>query len=365
MTRITLIDALKTTATDTSSVSNLTVTADPTGSSNVNADTPLIDGHGRAVSYLRLSVTDRCDLRCQYCMPKRMTFLPKRELLTYYELEQISETFIRRGVDKIRVTGGEPLLRRDIIPFLERMGRHVKAGSLGEVALTTNGTQLARYAEKLAAAGVRRINVSLDHLDPEKFRDITRGGDLTNVLNGIKRAKRAGLQIKINTVALSGFNLDHIETMMNWAHGEGHDLTVIEAMPLGDAGSDRDKVFADLRGVKDILSERYSLKASSVTTGGPSRYFDVAETGGRIGFISPLSNHFCATCNRVRLTCTGQLFTCLGHDNGVDLRSIIRSGGDLSAAIDDALFNKPKRHDFDINNPGALTSNRHMSLTGG
>lgn len=317
------------------------------------------------MSYLRLSVTDRCDLRCQYCMPERQTFLPKNDLLTYGELEQITQTFIQRGVDKIRVTGGEPLVRRDIIPFLERLGECVLDGSLGEVTLTTNGTQLERYAESLAAAGLRRINVNLDHLDPEKFREITRGGDLAKVIKGIKAAKRAGLHIKINTVAMRGVNLDHIESIMRWAHGEGHDLTVIEAMPLGDAGSDRHQVFADLREVKETLSEHYTLSSSSFTTGGPSRYYNVEETGGRIGFISPLSNHFCATCNRVRLTCTGQLFTCLGHDNGVDLRSIIRSGGDLDSAIDKALFNKPERHNFDINNPGTLTSSRHMSMTGG
>jgi len=325
----------------------------------------LIDGQGRQVTYLRLSVTDRCDLRCQYCMPERMTFLPKSKLLTYSELEKISENFIRRGVDKIRVTGGEPLVRRDIIPFLEQLGKHVSIGSLGEIALTTNGTQLEGYAEKLAAAGLRRINVSLDHLNPDKFHKITRGGNVNRVLNGIKAAKAAGLHIKINTVALNKFNLDHIETMMSWAHSEGHDLTVIEAMPLGEAGSDRDQVFADLRSVKEMLSARYTLTTSSFTTGGPSRYYDVEETGGRIGFISPLSDHFCATCNRVRLTCTGQLFTCLGHDNGVDLRSIIRSGGNLDAAIDEALLKKPKRHGFDIDNPGALVSKRHMSMTGG
>lgn len=326
---------------------------------------PLIDGHGRRVSYLRLSVTDRCDLRCQYCMPERMTFLPKKDLLTYGELEQIAETFIRRGVDKIRITGGEPLIRRDIVPFIERLGDYVTDGALGEIALTTNATQLEKYADRLAAANLRRINVSLDHLNPDKFRYITRGGDLSKVLAGIAAAKRAGLHIKINTVAMNGFNLDHIDRMMVWAHGEGHDLTVIEAMPLGDAGSDRDQNFADLRKVKENLSERYSLTASTFTTGGPSRYFDVAETGGKIGFISPLSNHFCASCNRVRLTCTGQLFACLGDDNGVDLRAIIRSGGDLDAAIDEALFYKPERHEFDIRNPGKLVSKRHMSMTGG
>lgn len=332
---------------------------------NASSTHPLIDGHGRRVSYLRLSVTDRCDLRCQYCMPEQMTFLPKKDLLTYGELEQIAQTFIRRGVDKIRITGGEPLIRRDIVPFIEQLGRYVTDGSLGEIALTTNATQLEKYADRLAVANVRRINVSLDHLDPDKFREITRGGDLSKVLAGIAAAKRAGLHVKINTVAMSEFNLDHIEQMMVWAHSEGHDLTVIEAMPLGDAGSDRDQSFADLREVKEDLSSRYTLTASTFTTGGPSRYFDVLETGGRIGFISPLSNHFCESCNRVRLTCTGQLYTCLGHDNGVDLRAIIRSGRDLDAAIDTALLNKPERHDFDIENPGKLVSKRHMSMTGG
>lgn len=326
---------------------------------------PLIDSHARQVSYLRLSVTDRCDLRCHYCMPERMTFLPKSELLTYDELKCIAEVFIRRGVDKIRITGGEPLVRRDVVPFIERLGHFVQEGSLGEITLTTNGTQLERFAKRLAAANLRRINVSLDHLNPKVFNKITRGGDITQVLTGIKAAKDAGIRIKINIVAMKGINLDHIEDIMKWAHGEGHDLTVIEAMPLGDAGSNRAQDFVDLRKIKEVLCERFTLKTSSYSTGGPSRYFDVAETGGRIGFISPLSNHFCATCNRVRLTCTGQLFTCLGHDNGVDLRSVLRSGGDLDAAIDHAVLHKPERHNFDIENPGKLVSKRHMSMTGG
>ena len=325
----------------------------------------LEDGIGRQVTYLRLSVTDRCDLRCNYCMPKQMTFLPKNELLSFNELHRIAQAFMQRGVRKIRLTGGEPLVRREIMKLVETLGTYTTSGALDELTLTTNGTQLEKYADRLFAAGIRRINVSLDHLDPEKYRDITRGGDVTKVLSGIEAASKAGLKIKINAVAMTGLNLDHIDNLMQWAHGRGHDLSVIETMPLGDSGTDRAASFANLKTMRSDLENRFSLASSTYKTSGPSRYFDVKETGGRIGFISPLSDHFCATCNRVRLTCTGQLYACLGHESAVDLRGILRAGGDLNGAIDKALHFKPERHDFDALEPDRLATQRHMSVTGG
>lgn len=332
---------------------------------NTGERSPLVDSIGRRVDYLRLSVTDRCDLRCTYCMPKRMEFLPKSEVLDFEELHLLARVFIRRGVRRIRLTGGEPLVRRDVISLIEALGQFLKTGQLEELTLTTNGTQLATYAARLADAGLKRINVSLDHLDPERFAIVTRGGDVSKVLAGIKTARDAGLQVKINMVAMAGQTLDHVEEMMLWAHEAGHDLTVIEAMPLGDSGADRTTHFANLQTLKADLAARYTLSASTHRTSGPSRYFAVSETGGLIGFISPLSNHFCESCNRVRLTCTGQLYTCLGHEGAADLRQVLREGGDLDAVINAALLAKPERHTFDAARPGDLATARHMSVTGG
>ncbi len=326
---------------------------------------PLIDGVGRRVDYLRLSVTDRCDLRCTYCMSKRMQFLPKSEVLNFAELYHLANIFIGRGVRKIRLTGGEPLVRRDVISLIEALGKHLQAGTLDELTLTTNGTRLSKYADRLAAAGLKRINVSLDHLSAEKYAALTRGGDILRVLEGISTAKTAGLHVKVNMVAIKNETFGHVETMMRWAHGEGHDLTVIEAMPLGDSGADRLASFADLRTLKQDLQSRFTLSVSTHRTSGPARYYDVKETGGRIGFISPLSNQFCDSCNRVRLTCTGQLYTCLGHEGAADLRSILREGGDLDSVINAALKAKPKSHNFDVERPDALATLRHMSVTGG
>lgn len=334
-------------------------------SAQILLQSPLIDGSGRRVNYLRLSVTDRCDLRCTYCMPKRMQFLPKSDLLDFAELHQLAKIFIGRGVRKIRLTGGEPLVRRDVIFLIEALGRHLHDGALDELTLTTNGTRLSAYAERLAAAGINRINVSLDHLSEKKYAALTRGGDISQVLEGIEAAKAAGLHVKINMVAIKNETFGHVEEMMRWAHGEGHDLTVIEAMPLGNSGADRLANFADLQTLKRDLQSRFTLSVSMHRTSGPARYYDVKETGGRIGFISPLSNQFCDSCNRVRLTCTGQLYTCLGHEGVADLRSVLRAGGDLDAAINAALQAKPESHDFDIERPGALATHRHMSVTGG
>lgn len=325
----------------------------------------LIDGAGRTIDYLRLSVTDRCDLRCTYCMPKKMQFSPKSEVLTYQELHQLAQHFIARGVRKIRLTGGEPLVRKDVVFLIEALGQYLTTGELQELVLTTNGTQLAKYAARLAQAGVRRINVSLDHIDPLKYKMITRGGNLSKVLLGLEAAKTAGLKIKINMVVIKGVNSDHVTSMMRWAHEEGYDLTLIEAMPLGDSGTDRKAEFEDLRTVKSKLDLTYTLTPSTYNTAGPSRYYHVAETGGKIGFISPLSNHFCESCNRVRLTCTGQLYSCLGHEGVTDLRKILRAGGDLDVAINDALSRKPVRHDFSAEHPEHLATLRHMSVTGG
>ena len=278
---------------------------------------------------------------------------------------RLARAFMSRGVRKIRLTGGEPLVRREIMTLIETLGAYVGTGELDELTLTTNGTQLEKYATRLYTAGLRRINVSLDHLDPDMYRDITRGGEVAKALAGIAAASQAGLKIKINMVAISGVNLDHVDTLMEWAHGQGHDVSVIEAMPLGESGADRAMSFASLKTLKSNLEQRFTLTPSSHQTSGPSRYFDVKETGGRIGFISPLSDHFCATCNRVRLTCTGQLYACLGHEGALDLREILRAGGDVNAAIDKALHLKPEGHEFDIDNPERLATSRHMSVTGG
>ena len=326
----------------------------------------MVDRHGRVIRYLRISVTDRCDLRCRYCMAEQMTFLPRNVLLGLEEIAIIAERFIARGVSKIRLTGGEPLVRRDVGELVRRLGRHVGAG-LDELTLTTNGTRLARHAKDLASAGVRRVNVSMDALDPELFRFITRHGDVNEVLGGIAAARDASLRVKINTVALKGLNEDHIAPMLSWCAAEGHDLTLIETMPLGAVDEDRVDRFLPLTGVLDRLRARFPLIPDGHRSGGPARYWRVEGTSTRLGLISPLTANFCDGCNRVRLTTDGKLFTCLGHDDAVDLKAALRGGGlpALDAAIDEALAIKPARHHFRIATGAAPAVARHMSVTGG
>ena len=330
------------------------------------ADTKkMIDPFGRAISYLRVSVTDRCDLRCVYCMAEDMTFLPKADVLSLEELEALCVAFITQGVVKLRLTGGEPLVRRDVMTLFRRLGARLGQG-LEELTLTTNGTQLAKYADGLAAAGVRRVNVSLDTLDAARFTRITRWGKLGRVLHGIAAAKAAGLHVKINAVALRGENEDEIGDMLAWCGTEGHDLCLIETMPMGDIDGDRTAQYLPLSIVRARLRQRFTLTETAFKTGGPARYFDVAETGGRVGFITPMTHNFCESCNRVRLTCTGTLYMCLGQDDQADLRRVLRSGQDLPAAIAEAITRKPKGHDFVIDRRTAAPSvSRHMSLTGG
>lgn len=330
---------------------------------------PLIDPFGRHVTYLRVSVTDRCDLRCVYCMAEDMTFLPKRDLLTLEELDRVCTAFVERGVRKIRLTGGEPLVRKGIMTFVASLSRHLRSGALEELTLTTNGSQLERFASELAGHGVRRLNVSLDTLDADKFRHITRWGDLGKVLTGIRAAQAAGLKIKINAVALKGFNDTEIPEILRWAHGEGMDLTLIETMPMGDIEGDRTDQYLPLSQVRASLEKQLTLEESSYHTGGPARYVSVKETGGRLGFITPLTHNFCESCNRVRLTCTGMLYMCLGQNDDADLRAPLRAseGNELlNAAVDAAILRKPKGHDFiidrDHNKPAVA---RHMSVTGG
>ncbi|MBL4693078.1 MAG: GTP 3',8-cyclase MoaA [Magnetovibrio sp.] len=327
------------------------------------------DSFGRPITYLRVSVTDRCDFRCFYCMPESMTFLPRSELLSLEELDQVCTRFIERGVTKIRLTGGEPLLRRGIMGFIEKISRHVQSGALNELTLTTNGSQLAKHAKDLKDLGVDRINVSMDTLDADKFSEITRGGQLLHVLDGIEAAKIAGLKVKINTVALKSFNEHDLSSMVGWCGDQGFDLTLIETMPLGDIGGDRAKDYLALDDVRTALEQDWTLAPSSHTTNGPARYMDVGETQQRLGFITPLSDHFCDTCNRMRLTCTGTLYMCLGQDSSVNLRDALRSDasqGALNAAMDQALTLKPKGHDFEIStNKGAPSLKRHMNVTGG
>ncbi|GGE37425.1 cyclic pyranopterin monophosphate synthase [Agaricicola taiwanensis] len=329
----------------------------------------MIDPFGRAISYLRVSVTDRCDFRCTYCMSEHMTFLPKRDLLTLEELDRLCTAFVRRGVRKLRLTGGEPLVRRGMMDLVRALGRHLDSSALDELTLTTNGSQLARFAGDLFAAGVRRINVSLDTLDPELFRRVTRWGDLDRVLAGIDAAQAAGLSVKINTVALRGTNEDELADMVQWAHGRGFDITFIETMPMGDIEGDRTDQYLPLSLVRARFSQRYRLDDIPHKTGGPARYVRAAETGGRIGFITPLTHNFCEGCNRVRLTCTGTLYMCLGQEDAADLRAPLRASTDdslLDAAIDEAIARKPKGHDFVIardRSQGAMP--RHMSVTGG
>src|SRR5881275_2223845 len=328
----------------------------------------LIDPFGRSISYLRVSVTDRCDFRCVYCMSEHMTFLPKPDLLTLEELDRLCSAFVARGVRKLRLTGGEPLVRRSIMTLVRSLSRHLGEG-LDELTLTTNGSQLPKYAAELAACGVKRINVSLDTLDPDKFRAITRWGELDKVLTGIDAAQAAGLRIKINTVALKGVNEDELPDLVEWAHGRGMDITLIEVMPLGDVGEGRLDQYLPLSIVRARLAERFTLDEIDYRTGGPARCVKVAETGGRLGFITPLTHNFCESCNRVRITCTGTLYMCLGQEDAADLRTPLRAseGNDLlNAAIAEAISRKPKGHDFIIDRRHQRPAlARHMSVTGG
>lgn len=329
----------------------------------------MIDRFGRSITYLRISVTDRCDFRCIYCMPEHMAFLPKRDILSLEEIERICAAFVRKGIKRIRITGGEPLVRRNVMTLIERLGAQLGPRGLDEVTLTTNGSQLARHAVALRSAGVRRINVSLDTRDPVRFRAITRWGDLTKVLAGIDAAQAAGLTVKINTVAMRGINEDEFPDMLEWAHGRGMDMTLIETMPLGEIEGGRVDHYLPLSLVRARLAKRFTMDEIDYRTGGPARYVRIAETGGRLGFITPLTHNFCENCNRVRLTCTGQLFMCLGQDDEVDLRHPLRVSQDdrqLEAAIDEAISRKPKGHDFviDRRQSGPALA-RHMSVTGG
>ena len=330
---------------------------------------PMTDPFGRTISYLRVSVTDRCDLRCFYCMSEDMTFLPKADLLTLEELDRLCSAFIAKGVRKLRLTGGEPLMRRNLMSLVRSLSRHLSSGALNELTLTTNGSQLARFANELRDCGVRRINVSLDTLDPAKFRAITRWGDLDKVLAGIEAARSAGLAVKINAVALKGMNEEEIPSLMQWAHGKGMALTLIEVMPMGDIGAGRIDQYVPLSLLRARLAKQYTLTDLDDDTGGPARYVRVNETGGKLGFITPMTHNFCESCNRVRITCTGTLHTCLGHEDASDLRKPLRASADnelLSAAIDRAIGLKPKGHDFIIDRRHNRPSvSRHMSVTGG
>ncbi|MFA7602747.1 MAG: GTP 3',8-cyclase MoaA [Novosphingobium sp.] len=329
---------------------------------------PLVDQFARRITYLRLSVTDRCDLRCAYCMPERQVFLPKADVLTLEELHRLALGFMARGITKLRLTGGEPLVRRDVIELIQALGRKVGDG-LDELTLTTNGTRLAEFAGLIRAAGVRRINVSLDTLDRARFAGLARRDSLPQVLEGIAAAKEAGLAVKINTVALKGINEDEIPELIAWAHGRGFDMTLIEVMPLGEVEEDRFDHYLPLSVVRERLEQRWTLTPSDHRTGGPARYFDVAETGGRLGLITPLTNNFCDGCNRIRLTATGQLYACLGGNERVDLRAAVRSADPDAAmadALDVAMRIKPARHHFVIDRPGGAPAlSRHMSMTGG
>jgi cyclic pyranopterin phosphate synthase len=329
----------------------------------------LVDPFHRAITYLRVSVTDRCDFRCVYCMSEHMTFLPKADLLSLEELDRLCSAFVARGVNKLRLTGGEPLVRRGIMTLVSSLSRHLASGALKELTLTTNGSQLQKYAAELKASGVRRINVSLDTLDADKFRAITRWGDLNNVMAGIDAARTAGLDVKINTVALKGVNEDEIVSLLKWAHGRGMDLTIIEVMPLGDVDESRLDQYLPLSLVRARLAERVTLEEIDYRTGGPARYVRVKETGGRLGFITPLTHNFCESCNRVRITCTGTLYMCLGQNDAADLRKPLRASESnelLDGAIDEAIARKPKGHDFVIDRRNLKPAlPRHMSMTGG
>ena len=329
----------------------------------------LVDPFGRHVTYLRVSVTDRCDFRCTYCMSEHMTFLPKKDLLSLEELDRVCSAFVAKGVKKLRITGGEPLVRKNILWLFRALARHLDTGALQELTLTTNGSQLARYAQELKDAGVRRVNVSLDTLKPDRFRSITRWGDFAQVMAGIDAAERAGLAIKLNAVALKGFNEDEFADLIDFAHGRGFDLTLIETMPMGDIDGDRTDQYLPLSIVRARLMDRYTLEDIPFRTGGPARYVRVRQTGGRLGFITPMTHNFCESCNRVRLTCTGTLYMCLGQDDAADLRAPLRASGDdalLARAIDEAISRKPKGHDFVIDRRTKQPAvARHMSVTGG
>ncbi len=336
---------------------------------DAHAASPMIDPFGRHVTYLRVSVTDRCDFRCVYCMAENMTFLPKKDLLTLEELDRLCSAFVAKGVRKLRLTGGEPLVRKNIMWLIRSLSRHLDSGALDELTLTTNGSQMPRFAKDLYEAGVRRVNISLDTLKPDRFKAITRWGNFDQVMTGIDAAQAAGLAVKINAVALKDTNEDEIEEMIVWAHGRGMDLTLIETMPLGDIDGDRTDQYLPLSVVRARLLDRWTLEDIPYKTGGPARYVEVKETGGRLGLITPLTHNFCESCNRVRITCTGTLYMCLGQDDAADLRAPLRAseGNDLlEVAIDEAIGRKPKGHDFIIdrqNNRPAVA--RHMSMTGG
>ena len=329
----------------------------------------MIDPFGRRITYLRVSVTDRCDFRCVYCMPEHMSFLPKADVLSLEELDRLCGAFIRKGVRKLRLTGGEPLVRRDVMKLFRSLGRRIGTGELDELTVTTNGSQLGRHADELVACGVRRVNVSVDTLDPDRFRQITRWGDLSKVLAGIDAAQKAGLKIKVNVVALKDVNEREIPDLVRWAHSRDMGITLIETMPMGEVDADRTDQYLPLSLVKANLATQFTMEATPERTGGPARYVRVLETGGKIGFITPLTHNFCESCNRVRLTCTGMLYMCLGQEDSADLRAVLRSSNDdavVDAAIDEAISRKPKGHDFIIdrrhNRPAVA---RQMSLTGG
>lgn len=337
---------------------------------SVNASQPaLVDPFGRAVTYVRVSVTDRCDFRCVYCMSEEMKFLPRRDLLSLEELDRLCSAFVARGTRKLRITGGEPLVRRDIMTLFRRLSRHLDSGELKELTLTTNGSLLSRYAGELADCGVKRINVSIDTLDAAKFREITRRGDLSVVLAGLDAAQKAGLAVKINAVALKGVNEREVFDLVKFAHGRGMDMTFIEVMPLGDVEGERFDQYWPLSEVRAKLSEQFTLEATDYSTGGPARYYRAAETGGRIGFITPLTHNFCESCNRVRVTCTGTLYMCLGQEDAADLRGPLRASSTdelLHEAIEAAIRRKPKGHDFIIDRTTRQPAlARHMSVTGG
>ncbi len=328
----------------------------------------LTDGLGRKVTYLRVSVTDRCDLRCVYCMAEHMTFLPKAEVLSLEELDRVASVFVGLGVRKIRLTGGEPLVRKGVMTLIERLSRHLKNGALEELTLTTNGTRLAAFATDLARLGIRRVNVSMDTLDPDLFKRLTRGGSLAQVQAGIAAAAAAGLKVKINAVALARDNAAEIPALIRWAHERGHGITLIETMPMGEVDEDRTDQFLSLSAVRAELASYWTLKDLPLNTGGPARYVEIAETGGQLGFITPMTHNFCEGCNRVRLTCTGTLHTCLGQEDATDLRAVLRAGADdagLIAAIAGGVDSKPKGHDFRIDRGSAPSVSRHMSTTGG
>jgi cyclic pyranopterin phosphate synthase len=347
----------------------------PIGASTIELDRSgvapraLVDPFARAITYLRVSVTDRCDFRCVYCMSEHMSFLPKADLLSLEELDRLCSAFVDKGVTKLRLTGGEPLVRRGIMTLVSSLSRHLKSGALKELTLTTNGSQLDKFAAELKGHGVERINVSMDTLDPDKFRAITRWGDLGKVMAGIDAAQAAGLKIKINAVALKGVNDDELAPMMEWAHGRGMDMTVIEVMPLGDVGEARLDQYLPLSMVRAKLADKYTLENIDYQTGGPARYVRVKETGGRLGFITPMTHNFCETCNRVRITCTGTMYMCLGQEDAADLRTPLRASESdylIHAALDEAIMRKPKGHDFVIDRRQRKPAlSRHMSVTGG